>query len=185
MWAAPSTRPRSSAIGTQLVFGMSGIIAIPLLAVACAFDVSQRQIPNTITIATLLTGIAVSWWAGGLSGAASSLGAAVLVGTVLLFPWRLRALGGGDLKLAVGCAAWVGLDRVGEFALAAAIAGGIVAVLCLAASSRKVQREIAVNLKLVAARVLPAVPISQGGGRVSVPYGAAVAAATLWMLYRS
>lgn len=160
-------------------------LGVPLLLLAAAYDVTARRIPNTITVPLALMGAATSYWAGGLKGVGSSVGAAVLVGAVLFLVWRMRALGGGDLKLAVAASMWIGLERLGSFAIAAGIAGGAIAVLCFAASSRAVQREIATNLRLAAARVMPPLSIAQSSGRVSVPYGAAVAVAALWVLARS
>lgn len=157
---------------------------VPLMAVAAAYDVGQRRIPNPVNVALALTGTAAAWYLRGVEGLASSVAAAVLVGTLLWFAWRQRILGGGDLKLAVASAAWVGLDRLVPFLLATAIAGGGVAIACFLASSSSVRREVVSNLRLAAARAMPPVPISQGKGRTSVPYGAAIAVAALWTLYR-
>lgn len=158
------------------------IVAGPLLGAAALADIFRRRIPNSLNIAVALTGTAASAWIGGGSGLLSSLGAAVLLGALLLPAWRMRALGGGDLKLAVACGTWIGLQAIVAFGLASAFCGGVIGLVCWASSEQRVRREISENLRLAAAGAMPAVSIAQVGGRVSVPYGAGFAAAAMWLI---
>src|SRR5689334_4318341 len=104
------------------------------LAWAAASDLRRRRIPNAVSVFVLVSGLgvaAVDSEAGGrLLATLSHLAAAGLVMVALYRPWSLGGVGGGDVKLAVAVAAWVGLDKLIGFALASAVSGGIVAMVC-------------------------------------------------------
>lgn len=157
-------------------------LAAALLATGAAFDVVRHRIPNAIPVATAAAGIAARALGGGAAAALSSFAALALVFAVLLLPWRLRALGGGDLKLAAAAAAWVGLGRLGEYAVASGLALGGLAAVSYLASTRAVRREIRTNLALASRHVWAPVEIAGGAGRVPVAAGAAFAAGALYAL---
>jgi Flp pilus assembly protein protease CpaA len=114
------------------------------------------------------------------SGAAT--GAVTLA--LLWLPWRSGRVGGGDVKLAAGAGFWLGLSRLPEYLLLAALAGGVLSLIYYALSSRDARREIRMNLTSAALSAsLPTVTLASGAGRRSVPYGVAFAAAAgviLW-----
>jgi prepilin peptidase CpaA len=101
---------------------------MPLLAIAAAADVAQRTVPNWISVVIAISGIAAQVNGGGWRTAAISAAVALALGALLVIPWSMRLLGGGDLKLAVGAAAWMGLERILPFLLATALAGGVLAI---------------------------------------------------------
>ncbi|MGH6718803.1 MAG: prepilin peptidase, partial [Alphaproteobacteria bacterium] len=97
--------------------------------------------------------------------------AAFAAGFVL---FTLNAMGGGDVKLMAAAAAWTGWGALGPFLLAAALAGGLVALVLV-----------------VARRVLPANRFAPDGalGRLlapeqGVPYAIAIAAGGLAVMPR-
>jgi Flp pilus assembly protein protease CpaA len=149
-----------------------------LLTVASAWDVVRRRIPNALTIGIAASGLAVQLAARGPRLALASLGAAVIVLAVLWIPWGKRAIGGGDLKLAGGAAAWVGLAALPRFALASLVAAGVLAVGCYLLSARAARAEIRANL-CHAALGLGARPVIVAAGRVPVPAGVAIAAGAI------
>jgi len=106
-----------------------------LLVVAAVSDATTRRVPNAIPVLIAASGIVASLAAGGVRAALLGAAGAVAVMALLIFPWSRRMIGGGDVKLAVACAAWVGLARFHVFVLATAIAGGIVSCAALAAAS--------------------------------------------------
>lgn len=150
-----------------------------LLVTAALWDIRKRRIPNAISAAVLLTGLVDAFVAGGWRSAASGVGAAALTLAVLWFPWLKGRIGGGDVKLTTAAATWVGLSLLPVYLLGTACAGGLVALVSYSLSSRQARKEMAGNLRLVAAGMLPEAPIRGGEGRVSVPYGVASAAAAL------
>ncbi|HVR60919.1 MAG TPA: A24 family peptidase [Polyangia bacterium] len=156
-------------------------LGICLLA-AAAWDAARRRIPNALTAIVGALGLGVQGSHGGLWAALSGAVAGILAIAVLYRPWLAGGIGGGDVKLAAAAAIWIGLSRqLVVFALATALAGGVVAALCFALSGRTARRQIQANLTSAAIlRELPMIdrqPARQlVPARVSVPYGAAVAA---------
>jgi len=107
------------------------IAAAPLGAAllwAAATDLRSRRIPNVLTFAMILCGVAQSFMsAGTISPTQSLLGLAA--GFLLTFPmFAISAIRGGDVKLLTGIGAWVGPGAVlAIFAIEAVV--GMVIVL--------------------------------------------------------
>jgi prepilin peptidase CpaA len=160
-------------------------LAICLGAAAC-WDLAKRTIPNVLTVSVATLGVGVQVWDNGCLAALSGLAAAVLSIIVLYRAWLAGGIGGGDVKLAAASAIWIGLPHFVGFALATAIAGGVVAVICFGISGRGARQQIQANLTgALLMQQLPVIDqrsptaggtVTKGGGaRVSVPYGIAVA----------
>jgi prepilin peptidase CpaA len=147
-----------------------------LLAVAAASDVSRHRIPNGLPVAIAACSILARWIDGGIPGGLSALAALGLTGAILFPAWTRRAIGGGDLKLAAAAAAWVGLAGLPRYALASAVAAGLLAVVCYAASAPAARRQVRTNLLLAAHRLPVSVATQPGEGRAPLPAGAAFAA---------
>jgi prepilin peptidase CpaA len=147
-----------------------------LLAIAASADVAQRRVPNVVVTAIAVIGIAMHASGEGVVPAAACLGGGLLVGALLLVPWRAGLLGGGDVKLAAAAAVCVGPSRLLPFALATAIAGGAVAAASLAEALRG-RAALA-----VAPRRSEPVAALRAGLRATMPYGAAIAAGATYAL---
>jgi prepilin peptidase CpaA len=79
-----------------------------LLALAAAIDLRHRRIPNWLTLAMAVSGLAQSLLPGThLSPGSAVLGLLTGVG-LLIVPFVLQALGGGDVKLLGAVGAWLG-----------------------------------------------------------------------------
>jgi prepilin peptidase CpaA len=141
-----------------------------LMIVPITSDLLSMKIPNWIP-ATLIAGnLAISLWLR-LSWTDVALnvscGAAVLILSGVLFErgW----IGGGDAKLASATAVWIGWGSILDYGIAAAIIGGLLALVILASR----------------AAALPRVLAAQGwiarlhDSKTGVPYGIALAAAGL------
>jgi prepilin peptidase CpaA len=150
-----------------------------LLIVAASWDICRRRIPNAISGAVMLAALGASLVRGDWGAALSGLGAALLTIAALWLPWLGGRIGGGDVKLTAAGAASVGLSLLHEYLLATALAGGVVALICFLLSTTRARQEMALNMNLLAAGIMPDPPLRGGGGRVSVPYGVAAAAAAL------
>jgi prepilin peptidase CpaA len=168
----------------MLAWKPDDVVLAGLLALAAGFDVARHRIPNPISVAILVTGLVEAGLHGGWPEALSRTGAAVAVFFVLLVAWMRRAIGGGDLKLAVAAAAWLGLAGLWPYAVASALALGVLGTVSFLASSEAARREIRANLALTARGVSAPIDIAGGAGRVPVPAGAAFAigamGALLW-----
>jgi prepilin peptidase CpaA len=129
-------------------------------------------------------------WDNGALAALSGLAAAALTIAVLYRMWLGGGIGGGDLKFAAAVSIWIGLGKMVGYALATAVAGGLVAAVCYFLSKAAARKEIRDNLVNAAVmQTLPSVPIAASSagaaslGRMSVPYGIAVivgGAVALW-----
>jgi Flp pilus assembly protein protease CpaA len=160
------------------------VLATALLLLVAGWDIAKRRIPNWANAALGVTGIAGQAICHGGWAALAGVGAGLVTLVVLWVPWSKGRLGGGDVKATVGAAVWVGFGLLFRFYIVAALAVGAVALLCFAASSASIRREISQNMKLVVLKVgLPEAPIRGGSGRVSVPFGAAAAAAAIFLLW--
>lgn len=161
-----------------------GVVTV-LLLLAAASDAWRRRIPNALNAVLGLTGLWAQAHARGWPALGSGLAAAVLTVALLWWPWSKGMLGGGDVKMAAGAAAWIGLGHLPEYLLLGAVAGGVVALIAYARSSRDARREIRVNLTTAAITAsVPRVPLQEGAGRRSVPYSVGFAASALLLLWR-
>jgi prepilin peptidase CpaA len=106
----------------------------------------------------------------------SGLAASVLLLAVLYKPWTAGGIGGGDVKLAAATASWVGLSHLIWFALASALAGGVVAAMCYLLAPPETKADVRANLVLAGVYGdLPPAAASHRKSRVSVPYAVAIA----------
>ena len=122
------------------------------------------------------SGLAVRAHDQGGWAALSGAGAAALVVAALYRPWLAGGIGGGDVKLAAATAAWMPLARLPWFALSAAAAGGLFALIYYFRARAPARAEIRANLTLAALQnELPSVP-SHRAGHLSLPYSLAIAA---------
>jgi prepilin peptidase CpaA len=160
-------------------------LAVALL-IAVVWDVWERRIPNAVCAAIAVSGIGVQFWDAGALSASAALGVGVATIAVLMVFWRSGGIGGGDVKLAGAVAVWVGPGSLLTYWLAAALAGGLVAAVCFFASRRAVRREIRENLTLTALhQTMPDVAAAEADGRVSVPYGVAIALGAAFVWWRA
>jgi len=157
---------------------------VALLVLGGYWDARHRRLPNILSLAVLLVGVA----AQALTHGAAAVGVGLVCsGIVMLSLWTFWArggIGGGDVKFAAAAAAWLTFERLLVYALAAALAGGLVAFATYAASAPETRERIRANLLgSFLFRSLPTVEADRPG-RVSVPYGIGIAAglvAALWL----
>ncbi len=156
------------------------------LLIAVVWDVRVRRIPNSVCGAIAVAGLGAQFWDAGALDALAALGAGVGTIALLFVFWTRGGIGGGDVKLAGAVAIWVGPRLLPVYWLAAAMAGGVTATVCLLASRSAVRREIRQNLTLAALyQTMPDVSsVRQTQGRVSVPYGVAIAAGAVFVWLR-
>jgi prepilin peptidase CpaA len=160
-------------------------LATFLLLVGAGWDAWKRRIPNSLNAILGLSGLWAQANGRGAMAVAHGVAAAVLTIALLWIPWLKGRIGGGDVKMAGAAAVWIGLSGLPVYLLAIALAGGLVGVVCYALSARTTRREIRSHLAAaVVTSSLPAIPLKGGAGRVSVPYGVAVAIAAVVVLWR-
>ena len=159
-----------------------------LLLAACGTDLRARRIPNalvlTVFVAALLrAGLAVAGTSGaavpGFAATPASAALGALCGLALWLPlYAVGAFGAGDVKLFAAAAAWLGPAAVPRATLYAALAGGVLGLVWFGA------RRLAPLAPAVTARALPAI-YTTATGRSRVPYGLAIAAGVLGVVWRT
>ena len=158
---------------------------IPLgvgLTWAAVTDLARRRVPNAVTVFVLLSVLVVTALDGGVWASLSGLAALALVVLALYRPWSAGGIGGGDVKLAAATAVWVGLGGLPWFALATALAGGVVALACYAIAGKAARADMRANLTLAVVRgELPEMPTHKT--HVSVPYALAIAAGAVAVFF--
>jgi prepilin peptidase CpaA len=148
---------------------LAGALAF-LLLLAAASDLSERLVPNRIPAALLALFIVCCAADGRWTTLGFGLAAAVVVLALGLGAFRLGWLGGGDVKLMVAVAAWVGPAGLPEFLLGTALFGGGLALVVAARAVfaapplgapalRRVELPYAVAIALGAGRPLLAAPL--------------------------
>jgi len=159
-----------------------------VLTFACISDVRTRRIPNVLTFTAIVCALLFHALTGGVAAAGWSL-AGCFLGAALFFPmFALRGMGAGDVKLLAAVGAWLGPSQVAMAALAASLAGGVIAIAV--ALAHGYLRTAAGNLWLLlthwrVAGVRPLQPVTLEGARgprlayaVPISIGTLV---TLWL----
>jgi prepilin peptidase CpaA len=146
--------------------------------VICTTDTLQSRIPNLATFTLLLVGLAYHLQTGGLEGGTLAL-TGMLVGLALLLPpYLMGGVGGGDVKALAALGALLGPGDIFQVFLLGGLIGGVMALIHLLISKnlRGRLRSWTAAAWLVITR--------QGGleaatevvdTRIKYPYGAAIA----------
>jgi prepilin peptidase CpaA len=107
--------------------------------VSASTDLARRQVPNWLTLASAVAGLAVHTANGGWRGLGFAA-AGTAVGFLALWPFNLKgAMGGGDVKLMAAFGAMLGPAGVLKAALLGAIFGGVWVAVWLIARPRVAQ----------------------------------------------
>jgi prepilin peptidase CpaA len=162
--------------------------AVVLALGACVTDIGAARIPNTLTVAGVVAGLAAhALLPQGLGLAASAAGAGA--GLAVFFPFfALGGMGGGDVKLMAAVGAWLGWPSILAAALAVAVAGGVLAIAVALAHGylRQALRNIWSLLRmwtLTGIRHEPALTLAHGRGP-RLPYAVPVLLGVLVTLWR-
>lgn len=117
-----------------------------LVGLAAAWDVAQRRIPNGLILTGLLLGAGLRTQSDGLVGLGSSFLGATMALAVLFLPFRARMVGGGDVKLAMVCGAFLGWRAGFDVILVGTVLHGLVGLALVGA------RRVAVRMGRPAAK---------------------------------
>ena len=161
---------------------------IALVSICASTDIVSRRIPNVVIAIGLIASLVVQVCLHGpLAGGANWL-AGVSTGFALLVPFYLvRGMAAGDVKLLMMIGTWVGPEMTFHIALATFLIGG--AWSLVVTMSRGRTRRLLWNLWSLLnnttragrnAGAMRYAPVESVG---SLPYGVAIAAGTLGMLF--
>ena len=113
----------------------TAVLLAVIVILAAIWDLRWRRIPNWLTLAGLVLGIAMSWFLGypGLGSSLQGLGVAFAIYFIL---YLLRGMGAGDVKLMAAVGATAGLANwLGIFFLTAMV-GGVTGILMVVTKGR-------------------------------------------------
>lgn len=114
---------KESIVEKYLLIG--GVLVAVMGAVT---DVRSARIPNRLTYSAVVAALVLRTALLGLTGLKSGAVGMLVAGGLFLFLFVMGAMGGGDMKLMAAMGAWVGSTQVVTLILAAALAGGVLAI---------------------------------------------------------
>lgn len=166
-------------------------LCVTLLAiVAASTDITSRRIPNRIVALGLAGALVAQCALHGVTAGALAWLAGAATGFGLLLPfYLLRGMAAGDVKLMLAIGAWVGPQMAFYIVLAAFVAGGVGALAVALARGR--MRQMWMNVGMLIARRANGSRVGAAGEPVEIasvgtlPYGVAIAAGTLGMVFAS
>lgn len=112
------------------------LVLFALVGLAAIWDAVQRRIPNPLVLTGLVAGGALKTQASGLPGLGSSLLGAGVALALLIVPFALRRMGGGDVKISMVCGAFLAWNGAVHVVLIATLIHGLVAALFLIGKRR-------------------------------------------------
>jgi prepilin peptidase CpaA len=167
------------------------LILTAFVVACCVVDVRTRRIPNAISGPAVVAGVILNTISYGLPGLGWSLAGVGIMVAILLAPFALGGLGGGDVKMMAAVGAFLGPRLALYGLLVGMVLGGIVMVIHLVRIGRLTEKVASLRTMVVNAALLRSVdPLRMAANDpvvVSLPYsvplglGAAiVVAASLW-----
>ena len=144
---APSELLDPAGIRSALFYGCLIVVAV--------LDLRFRRVPNSVSVPFLLAGVAAALVLDGGWAALESLGGATVGLGMLIVPFALRLVGGGDVKTLAAMGAWLGPTPTVFAGAVGFVAGGVMAVL-LVLPRAELRRDAWANLRFaLLAQTLP------------------------------
>ena len=149
------------------VLSFSVLLAFCLAAVT--WDARRKLIPNALNISAFAIGAGLSVLFGSFRGLAASLLGSLLGLGLLIVPFLLHMVGGGDVKFLAAAGTICGWRVLMLAALVAAALGGVCGAAALGLRYRSVAR-LRERLLLLATGSLPPVGRAAPRDEVTIPY---------------
>lgn len=112
------------------------VLACVCAVIAAGFDLYCRRIPNWLTASTLICGIVIHLTISGWSGVLIAGAGGMIAGLIFFIFFLLGGMGAGDVKLITALGVVIGINYTPPLLLFTALAGGVSAVLMIAAQGR-------------------------------------------------
>lgn len=149
-------------------------IVVIIMATAVYYDLRERRIPNWLTIPGLGLGLLLHVIDGGAAGLVNALLGAGVGAALLVLPFALGWMGGGDLKLLAAIGALMGVSFTLSTLLFGLAAGGLIALVWLG-----VKRSLLSSLKYMLVVWLPMPGTKPQALKAPIPFGPALALGVL------
>lgn len=157
--------------------------AVLVACVGGISDLHSARIPNWLTYSGIVSGLVLRSAVRGWAGLESGSFAVLVAGGIFFFLFVIGAMGGGDLKLMASVAAWAGREHFLFVLIAAALAGGLLAIVYLL-FGQGIRATLCNIIDLIRFRLTsgflphPVLNVRQPGA-LRVPFGVAIAMGTL------
>ena len=171
----------------KLLFGTNGhILALTIIVVCVATysDLRWRKIPNCLTLPAIALGFLLNFLGNSWNGLLSaSFGFLVGMG-LLMLPYLLGGMGGGDVKLMGALGALLGSHAILNVFLYTSLVGGGIAIAVAVANKSLIEmlRRIWIFLKCVFLFRAPSTGALVFKKSPTMPYGVAIGAGTILYL---
>ena len=160
------------------------VLVIALVCLAMYSDLRWRKIPNCLTLPAIALGFVLNFVGNGWNGLLFAL-IGFLVGMgLLMLPYLLGGMGGGDVKLMGALGALLGSHAVINVFLYTSLIGGMIAIAVAIANRNLIEmlKRIVLFLKCVFLFQAPSTGAAVFQKSPSMPYGVAMGAGTLLYL---
>ena len=159
------------------------ILVLLFVLSCCAMDMWSRRIPNFLTVPAAIAGIAFNWYLRGAYGLLMSGAGVVVAVVVLLGPFAMGGIGGGDVKMMGAVGSLLGPQLVLPALVIGITIGGVVMVVHLLRIGRLGEKLSSIYRMLVAATLTKSVEplrVSPGAAEtVALPYSIPLALGTI------
>jgi prepilin peptidase CpaA len=169
---------------------MKTLFVFVILGCAAWNDLKHHRIPNWLTLPSIIVGLLLCYFDGGIEGLKSSAIGLTVGFTIFLIPFALGGMGGGDVKLMAAVGALIGWPLVVWAILLSCIValfGAIAKAIWKGRFTRLLVNTgfiikntlIALALRRPVAEIKEVTRIQAA---VYVPFGAAIAIGTIWAM---
>lgn len=159
-------------------------ILIAILAASLVCDLRSRTIPNLITIPAMVLGIIINIMKNQVEGIKLSFFGILISFLILIIPFYIGGLGGGDVKLMMAVGALMGPWFALNALIYTAVAGALMA-LGIIIYQKKLGKCFSNIMGYLASIFLlqEIVPIDKEEARTYFPYGLAIGIGTLLTVF--
>ena len=175
-------------LGSWLQVNYDLVFPLLLSLVIAGWDLRFRRIPNYLTFSGALGGLGFQLGFHGFHGLLTGLAGLGLGLILLLVPYILGGMGGGDVKAAAALGAWLGLERAFVLFVYMSLSGGLIILVVwlwqrrLLAGVRGLWNFL---LNWLLCRPVDSKPPSPASLKTnSIPYGAAMALGMVLLCWR-
>jgi prepilin peptidase CpaA len=171
----------------NLSFNTNGpilVAAVGLSLLAMYSDLRWRRIPNYLILPAVALGILLNFLGDGLSGMLQAFFGLVVGMSLLLLPYLLGGMGGGDVKLMGALGTLLGSHAILNVFLYTSLVGGVIAIVVAVSNQSLIEtfKRIWLFLKCIFLFQAPSTGALVFKKSPTMPYGVAIGAGTLFYL---